>query len=96
MGLIKYDQVLLTRRGRSIYVHAANGLETSGIMLHPIVELPERATLLNNGASVASHVDTTPWRWRSRPALRLSGLPVNEINDEPLIVRLDFSEESFA
>ena len=87
------DELLATRRANTIYVHAYKSLETCGIILHPICKLPEKATLLNNGQPVKAIVDVTPWRYKSRPALRLANLPVNEIPDEPLVVKLEFGEE---
>jgi alpha-L-fucosidase len=96
MNKVRYDQVLLTRKNGSIYVHAYDSLETSGIMLHPFKTLPRTAVLLNDGREVKTTVDITPWRWKSRPALRIVGLPVNEIPDEPLVVRLDFGPELFS
>ena len=92
--LTKYDSVLLTRNRNTIYVHAYQDLQTSGIMLHPMQTPPQKATLLNDGREVKTEVDVTPWRWKSRPALRLYDLPVNEITDEPLIIKLEFGEEA--
>ena len=96
MGSVKYDTVLLTRRGPSVYVHAFQDLQTSGIMLHPIKTRPAQAVLLNTGRKIRTVVDVTPWRWKSRPALRLVGLPVNRLLDEPMIIRLDFGEEAIS
>lgn len=95
MDIIRYDQALLTRRGRSVYVHSPADLQTSGIMLHPIKWKPEKAVCLNNGQELTTAVDVTPWRWRDRPALRIIDLPVDALPDEPLVVRLDFAEELF-
>ena len=93
-NLIKYDDVLLTRRGNTVYVHAFADLQASGIMLHPIRIEPVRATLLNDGREIRTIVDVTPWRWKGRPALRLVDLPVNEITDEPLVVKIEFGDDA--
>jgi hypothetical protein len=53
---------------------------------------PRAAALLNDGRPLRSVVDTIPWRWREKPCLRLTGLPVNEITDEPLVARLEFED----
>ncbi len=94
-GLVRYDQALLTRRRSVFYVHTPIDLQTSGVVLHPIKIAPKRATVLNNDREIATTVDVTPWRWRERPALRLIDLPVDEIPDEPIVVRLEFDEEVF-
>lgn len=91
--LIAYDDVLLTRKKNIIYVHAYQDLQTTGVMLHPMRALPEKATLLNDGRELRTVVDVTPWRWKSRPALRVYDLPVDEITNEPLIIKLEFGED---
>jgi alpha-L-fucosidase len=89
-GIISYEETLITRRENTLYVHASNGLQTSGIMLYPMDTLPKKATLLNTGKKVESVVDITPWRWKGRPALRLYDLPVNELAGEVLVIKLEF------
>jgi alpha-L-fucosidase len=93
MGLVRYDDVLLTRKGNTFYVHLYRDLETSGVLLDCFDRLPRSAVLLNTGKPLSFVVDTTPWRWRSRPCLRLRGLPVDEITDEVMIARLEFGED---
>jgi alpha-L-fucosidase len=89
-GTSRYDSVLLTKKDRSIYVHVYQDLQSSGVMLHPLNNLPKRAVVLNNGQEIKSIVDVVPWRYQDRPALRLVNVPVNEITDEPIVIRLDF------
>jgi alpha-L-fucosidase len=89
---INYDSVFLTRSRNTIYVSACDSLQTCGIMLHPFNKQPERATLLNDGRDVSCIVDVVPWRWRGRPALRLTNLPVNEFPGEPLVIKLEFGD----
>lgn len=85
-------EVLLTRRGNALYVHVTSEPEASSILLPPIEQQPEQATLLNTGEALDTCVDVTPRRWRERPCLRVRGLPVNQITDEVMVIRLDFSE----
>ncbi|NOY80285.1 MAG: glycoside hydrolase [Kiritimatiellaeota bacterium] len=89
------DPLLLTRKGSSVYVHLYDGPETSGVVLHPIDVLPERATLLNDQRPIECVVDVTPTRYLERPALRLRGIPVNEYPGEPMVIRLDFGTDAF-
>ena len=90
--LFRYDDVLLTRKGNIFYAHCPQDLQTSAIVLPGIEAWPRSAVLLNDGRPLRSVVDTIPWRWKEKPCLRVTGLPVNEITDEPLVVRLDFDD----
>ena len=90
--LFRYDDVLLTRRGNTFYVHATEPLHTSGIVLDGIDREPESVVLLNDGRELDWAVDTIPWRWTQKPCLRLKGLPVDEITDEPLVARIEFGD----
>ena len=87
------DDVLLTRRGNDIYVHACNDLQTSAIILRPLIQQPVRATLLNNGQELETGVDLVPFFWREKPYLRIRGLPVDTLSDEVLVVKLEFGDE---
>lgn len=87
------DDVLLTRRGNNVYVHAYKDLQASAIVLRPLIQLPKRAVLLNNGQELQVGIDMLPSFWREKPYLRIRGLPVDSITDEVLIVKLEFGEE---
>jgi alpha-L-fucosidase len=87
--LFRYDEVLLTRRGNTLYVHCPHDLQTSTIVLPGIDVMPRDAVLLNDGRPLRCVVDTIPWRWREKPCLRVTGLPVDEITGETLVARLE-------
>ncbi|CAH1226908.1 hypothetical protein PAECIP111891_06026 [Paenibacillus allorhizoplanae] len=87
------DEVLLTRRGNTIYAHAYRDLQSSTIILKPLNMLPKRAILLNDGRELETAVEQLPWYWRERPYLRIRNLPVNEITDEVLVVKLEFDDD---
>lgn len=91
--LFRYDDVLLTRRGNTFYVHCPQDLQTSSIVLAGLDAWPRSAVLLNSGKELRTVVDTIPWRWKEKPCLRITGLPVNEITDEALVVRVDFGDD---
>lgn len=91
--LFKYDDLLMTRKGNTFYVHLYQDPQTSGIVLECFDRLPRSAVLLNTGEPVSSVVDTIPWRWRKKPCLRLRGLPVNRVTDEVMVVRLEFADD---
>ena len=91
--LFRYDDLLLTRRGNTFFVHLYQDLQTSGVVLECFDRAPRSAVLLCSGQHLESIVDTIPWRWRKKPCLRLRGLPVDRVTDEVMIVRLEFGEE---
>jgi alpha-L-fucosidase len=85
--------VLLTRRDNVIYVHLVNDPRTSGVKLDPIAVAPNKATLLNTGESVDFTVDLVPTNHvEHKPYLRLQNLPVNEMINTVLVVKLEFDE----
>ncbi|HUZ17320.1 MAG TPA: alpha-L-fucosidase [Spirochaetia bacterium] len=90
--LFRYDDLLLTRRGNTFYVHLYADPQTNGVVLAGIDKEPSSVVLLNNGQSLSWAVDVIPWRWKEKPCLRIRGLPVNEILDEVMIIRLEFPE----
>lgn len=83
--------VLLTRRGDTLYVHLPNGCNCTGLSLEPIAEQPVRATLLLDGSPVRAAVEQLPSFWRQGPCLHLSGLPADRLQTTVPIIRLDFA-----
>lgn len=88
--MARYDEILLTRRGDTIYVHTPTDLKTDGILLAPLSREPKSAVLLNTGEPVEWTIDILPWRPKFRPALRLMKLPVNTLTGEVMVIRLEF------
>ncbi len=85
--------VLLTRKGTTLYVHIAQLPKSEAVVLNPIRQKPSKAVLLNTGDRVETSVDLLPVLWESRQAfLRLKRLPVDKLLHEPLVIRLDFPE----
>jgi len=83
--------VLLTRRGSTLYVHLHKDPIGDGVKLAPLDSLPARATLLNDGRAVACVVDLAPSdHIEHRPYLRLRHRPVNELPNTVLVVKLEF------
>ncbi len=87
------DEVLLTRRGNDVYVHLYRDPQASAVVLRPLIQQPKRATLLNDGRELEAGVDLVPFYWREKPYLRIRGLPVDEITDEVMIIKLEFAEK---
>jgi alpha-L-fucosidase len=85
--------VMLTQRGKVVYVHLNREPEGNGVKLQPLNTLPESAVLLNDGRRIETVVNLTPDDHQSqKPALRLRNLPVNEMNNTVLVVKLVFND----
>jgi alpha-L-fucosidase len=84
--------VVLTRRANTLYVHLVKEPETSSVFLHPLADLPRRATLLNTGEPVAFDVADLPRLHNLTPdrCLRLKRLPVNDRPTAGWVIKLDF------
>ncbi len=83
--------VLLTRKGDTLYVHLHKDPTAEAVKLKPISVAPRRATLLNNGEPVADAVEMVPSdHVEHKPYLRLRSLPVNELANTVLVVKLEF------
>ncbi len=89
--------VLLTRKGTSLYVVMHQPLEGEELRLRPLATAPQRAILLNDGRPVEMRLNIAPMEWRDhKPYLRLHQLPVEEFAGTTMAVRLDFTEGDFA
>lgn len=85
--------VLLTRKGKAIYVHLLKDPLTEAVKLKPMERLPKRATLLNNGQPVECSLEMVPsGHAEQRGWLRLRGLPVNEMANSVMVVKLEFED----
>ncbi len=90
-GCVDNPDVLVTRRGTTLYVHLNRAPASEAVYLGPLATAPRRATLLNDGRPVEARVEMTPRLQRDgRPLLRLRGLPVNEMPATVLVIRLEF------
>jgi alpha-L-fucosidase len=83
--------ILLTRRANTLYVHLHKDPVAESVKLKPIAIAPKKATLLNDGRPVEFAVDLVPSEHVDhKPCLRLRKLPVNEMNNTALVVKLEF------
>lgn len=87
-------EVLLTRRGRTLYVHCHTPPHGTAVMLAPLAVQPRSAVLLNTGEPVQTRLDRVPEHHTDAgPSLRLYNLPVNEYPDTAMVVKLEFDED---
>ena len=83
---------VITRRGDALFVHFPRGLDATGIDLRPLAVMPDRVTLLNNGARLNARIELMPWNaiGFGRETLRVWGIPSDELANECIVLRLDF------
>ncbi|MGI5867924.1 MAG: alpha-L-fucosidase [Kiritimatiellia bacterium] len=85
--------ILLTRRGSTLYVHAAMPMKTDSLVLAPIGRPPKQATLLNTGETLRTTIDLLPTHWQdAAPILSIRDIPADLLDGHPLVIRLDFDE----
>jgi alpha-L-fucosidase len=85
--------VLLTRRDNTLYVHLHKDPVGNAVKLKPLALAPRKATLLNTGQPVEFAVDMPPSDHAEQKAyLRLRKLPVNEMANTVLVVKLEFDQ----
>jgi alpha-L-fucosidase len=89
--LLASRDVMVTRRENVVYLHFNRGLTGNGFKLKPLDTMPEKATILNTGKPAEYSVRLLPSEHISgRKYLRLKNLPVNEMSDSVIIVKLQF------
>lgn len=87
--------VLLTRRGNVLYAHLFRAPTRNRVLFKPLDILPRRVTLLNTGEPVEARVDFMPSQHREkRDYLRVRNLPVNQLTDTVLVLKLEFDDLS--
>ena len=85
--------VLLTRRGNTLYVIQHTVPLGDAVKLKTLATRPRRATLLNTGAAIATSIDLVPSEHGNQGHyLRLTRLPVNEHANTVLVAKLEFDE----
>jgi len=83
--------VLLTQRASTIYVHLHKDPVGAAVKLNPMTVAPKRATLLNTGGPVEFALDMAPSdHLEQKGYLRLHNLPVNEMANSVMVVKLEF------
>lgn len=95
-GIIKVNDVLVTRRGNTFYLHFHKGIPGNGLKIKPIDVKPVTVTLLNDGRSIDHIVNLSPSDHAEQKSyLRLRNLPVNEMADSVMVIKLEFSRDVF-
>lgn len=90
-GLTEAAGVLTTNRDNTLYVHLNRLPVGNGIKLKPVTVAPQKATLLNTGKKVDVSVNLCPSDHATQQAyLRLRNLPVDEMCNSVMVVKLEF------
>jgi alpha-L-fucosidase len=89
--LLSSRDVFVTSRDRTIYIHFNKGLTGNGFKVKPLDMLPVKATLMNNNKRIECVVDLSPSdHIEQKKYLRLRNLPVNEMANSVMIIKLEF------
>ena len=93
--LTRSDEVFLTRRENTLYVHLPFPARSDTVLLPPISSLPQKATLLNTGTELKCSNDVLPMFWRKKPRfLQVHGIPQHALGGkETLVIKLEFDQE---
>ncbi|MCK5849751.1 MAG: alpha-L-fucosidase, partial [Kiritimatiellae bacterium] len=93
--LTSNKDIILTKRENTIYVHIPQPMQSNAILLPPISQLPESATLLNTGETIQTSNAVLPTFWEeNRNILRLKNIPTNMSSNCPLVIKLEFADLS--
>jgi alpha-L-fucosidase len=85
--------ILITRKENVLYVHLHRDPVAESVKLKPLAIAPRRATLLNTGQPAEFALDLAPSDHLDQKAyLRLRKLPVNEMANTVLVVKLEFDQ----
>ena len=91
--LTENRNVMLTRRGNTLYVHLHTVPTTDAVKLKPISKLPKRATFLNNGAGLALSNELCPADHQGGIGyLRIRGLPADASANTVGVIKLEFDD----
>jgi alpha-L-fucosidase len=94
--LLKRDDIMLTRRDNTLYVHFHNDPDSCGLHLDPLAELPRRAVVLNTGRELGFSIEKVPTLsvppHIHRPCLHLRGIPANELTGDIIVLKLEFED----
>jgi alpha-L-fucosidase len=89
--LVSNQNVVLTSKGNTVYVHFNKDLIGNGFKLKPVNVLPKNATLLNDGTRIDCALNLCPSdHIEQKPYLRLRNLPANNMENTVLVVKLEF------
>ena len=92
-ALTTNQNVMLTRKGKVLYVHLNHEPEGNVVKLRPFTQAPKSATLLNTGEKVDFELVLAPQdHLVKKKYLRLINLPTNKYSNTVLVIKLEFDK----
>lgn len=90
-AIIERNDLLITRKDNILYIHLCMKYNCSGLFLEPLDTLPQEAIVLNNKMKIKAEVVFSPTLFKSgRNYLHIFDIPVNELANEAIILKLEF------
>ncbi|HSH19740.1 MAG TPA: alpha-L-fucosidase, partial [Draconibacterium sp.] len=91
--MVNLPGILITKRDQTLFVHLNRPPVGNSTKLKPITVAPKKATLLNTGEKVDFVVNLCPSDHATQqPYLRLRNLPVSELCDTVMVIKLEFEK----
>ena len=92
--MVENEDILITRRDNTLYVHLYKPPISTSVRLKPLSSMPRKATLLNTGADVEARAEFLPryWSLDQKEYLRIRNLPANELANTVMVLKLEFDE----
>jgi len=85
------DGALVTRCGRTVYLHYPKGLDATGVNARPMATLPKKATLLNTGDDLKVELTVLPRDWEKKGrSLHIFGMRADRFTGEAVVIRLEY------
>ena len=85
--------VVCTGGGKELNLILLNSPNGSDLRLEGIDMLPEEVTLLNNGQKLSATLEPVPYSLLLPPALRITDVPVDDMENEVMVIKLKFSKD---
>ena len=89
-----HANMLFTWRGNAWYIHFPQGISGTGFGLYGVFRLPRRAVILNTGHPLHAELAAMPagFKRHHKVSLHLSGIPVDVLPREAIVVKLEFDD----
>lgn len=85
------NEILKTQRQDTVYLHLHEPPRVDAAVLNGFGASPDRAVILNTGKDLEVRFDRPARMWHQPECLRIRGLPLDELRDEVIVIRLEFS-----
>ncbi|MCF6177587.1 MAG: alpha-L-fucosidase [Victivallaceae bacterium] len=89
VNIVNNRFLLTTQSGKTVYIHAPEGLNTSTLELDPISKTPHTVTLLNNGQQLAWTFTPLIHNQDKAEYLRIRNIPTANIIG-PVVLKIEF------